>query len=530
MIERAIENWLTNTNERNYQTPFCQTLMVRGHTVLYRSRHRPMEQGKDIITTDNSGNFYAYQLKTGDIDLTTWRNIRGEIEELIQLPIIHPSVPKGADYRSYLVCNGEITDEVRIQIDQINEDNARQQRHYSYLDVITFHKLLGLFVDAQRGFLPNSLEDYDAFLRLHLSDGRDFIDKAALSQFFTGSVLISSVNRNSDRVHAVSSSVVLMGHLLKPYQEAENHFALFEAWGLLAAAIVKYAASQDLKTGWQDSFNLAFEEAVANLQRLKEETLTRTDFLEGDPMGDGGDMYRGRLTTVLGAIAALELHLLCEGKSDKPDERVVDLIVSNWDRLWLWGDSAIPFLLNIAWVLEKAGHSTLTLKALDTLLMSILLSNSSDHGKAAPLASPYYSLSQVLETHYSLVDEAIDFGSFAGDSYCLDVVIQTIARRELRYLLDPHWRKASHIHLQAFVPDRLEDYFSWHVDEGKNTSYFLPQTQSWRDLVKESRQRSDGVLLRNQKILRLFTLIAPHRMTKETAAIIDPQMTMEEQT
>ena len=183
MIERAIENWLTNTNERNYQTPFCQALMVCGHAVLYRSRHRPMEQGKDIITTDGLGQFHAYQLKTGDIDLTTWRNIRGEIEELIQLPIVHPSVSKDAGHRSYLVCNGEITDEVRIQIDQINEDNARQQRHYSYLDVITFHRLLGLFVDAQRGFLPKSLEDYDAFLRLHLSDGRDFIDKAALSQF-----------------------------------------------------------------------------------------------------------------------------------------------------------------------------------------------------------------------------------------------------------------------------------------------------------------------------------------------------------
>ena len=217
MIERAIENWLTNTNERNYQTPFCQALMVRGHTVLYRSSHRPMEQGKDIITTDGPGQFHAYQLKTGDIDLTTWRKIRGEIEELIQLPIVHPSVPKDAGHRSYLVFNGEITDEVRFQIDQINEDNIKKRRQYSYLDVITFPQLLEIFVDAQREFLPNSIEDFDAFLRLYLSDGRDFIDKEALSQFLTGSVLISNVKRDSDRIHAISSSVVLMSHLLKPY-------------------------------------------------------------------------------------------------------------------------------------------------------------------------------------------------------------------------------------------------------------------------------------------------------------------------
>ena len=321
-----------------------------------------------------------------------------------------------------------------------------------------------------------------------------------------------------------------MGHLLKPYQESENHFALFEAWGLLAAAIVKYAASQDLNSGWQESLDLAFEEAIANLQRLKEETLLGQSSLWGDPMGDGGSMYQGRLTTVLGAIAVLELHLLCEGISDKPDERVIDLIAGNWDRLWLWGDSAIPFLLNIAWVLEQAGHSTLTLKALDTLLTSILLSNSIDHGEATPLASPYYSLSQVLQTRYGLADEAIEFGSFAGDSYCLEVVIQAIARRELRHLLDPHWRKATNIHVQAFVPDQEEDYFSWHVTEGKNTSYFLPQTQSWRDLVKESWQRSAQVLLNHHRILRLFTLIAPHRMTKETAAILDPFMSAEDRT
>ena len=525
MIERAIENWLTNTNERNYQTPFCQALMVRGHIVLYRSRHRPMEQGKDIITTDGSGQFHAYQLKTGDIDLNTWRKIRGEIEELIQLPIVHPSVPKDAGHRSYLVCNGEITDEVRLQIDQINEDNIRKGRQYSYLDVIMSPKLLEIFIEAQREFLPNSIEDLDAFLKLYLSDGRDFIDKSALSQFLTGSVLISNAKRDSDRIHAVSSSVVLMGHLLKPYQEKDNHFALFEAWGLLAALIVQYAESQNLREGWPESFNLAFEEAVANLHQLKDETLRRTDFLEGDPMGDGGPMYSGRLTTVLGALAVLELCLLHEGTSDKPDERVVDLIVSNLNRLWVWGESAVPFLLNIAWMLEKAGHSTKAEGIFERLFTAILQSNVGEYGAAVPLPSPYYTLSQALETMYGFADDAIDLGSFAGTSYCIEVVIQAIARRELRHLLQSNWRKTTHIHVQVFVPERAEDYFSWHVTDGKNTSYFLPQTQSWRSLVEESRQRSDGFLLCNQKILRLFTLIAPHRMTKETAAIVDPYMT-----
>ena len=505
--------------------------MVRGHKVLDRSQHRPMEQGKDIITIDDSGKFHAYQLKTGKIDLPTWRKIRGEVDELIQLPIVHPSVSKDAGHRSYLVCNGEITDEVRIQIDQRNEDNTRKGRQYSYLDVITFPQLLKIFVDAQKKFLPNSIEDFDAFLRLHLSDGCDFIDKAALAQFLTGSVLISNTKRDSDRIHAVSSSVVLLGHLLKPYQEKENHFALFEAWGFLAAFIVKYAESQNLTAGWQESFDLAFGEAISNLQRLKEETLSRTGFLEGNQMGDGWLMYRGRLTIVLGALAVLELHLLSEGLSEGVDNRVVDLIASNLTKLWLWGDSAVPYLLNIVWMLEKASHFAMAQGLLGSLFAAILQSNSGErinpeeNYEEFPLPSPYYSLSEILETRYGISDDAIDLRSFAGDSYSLEVLIQAIARRELRDLLEPNWRRATHIHVQAFIPDQEEDYFSWRVDEGKNIGYFLRRTQSWRSLVEESRQRPDGFLRRNQKILCLFTLIAPQRLTKEAAVLVDPCMT-----
>jgi hypothetical protein len=46
MIESVIANWLTKTNERNYQIPYCQVLLSKGQRVLYVSTHRPMEQGR----------------------------------------------------------------------------------------------------------------------------------------------------------------------------------------------------------------------------------------------------------------------------------------------------------------------------------------------------------------------------------------------------------------------------------------------------------------------------------------------------
>ena len=524
MIERAIENWLINTNERNYQTPFCQALMVQGHTILYNSRHGPMEEGKDIVTVDKEGQFHAYQLKTGNINLRVWRDIQGEIDELVRIPIVHPSVPMGSGYKSYLVCNGEINDEVRFRITQINEDNVRKQRNYSYLNVITSGQLFEVFIEAQKGFLPGNLEGFEAFRRLQLSDGADFIDKDALSCFLTKYALSAKIKGKSNRINAVSSSVVLLSHLLKPHQDKENHFALFEAWGLLAASIVNFAISQNLETGWWDSFELAFEEAVDNLQRLAADALGREDLLEGDLFGDGGLMYRGRLTTILGSVALLDVHRINENNATKPDTRIVDLIVENYDNIWIWGESAIPFVLNIVWLLESAGLNTEAERALGNILDSILQSNSQRSEEICPLAPPYCSLSWVLESIYGFSGNPTDLVSSPGITYSLDVVIQTIARRELRHLLEPNWREATHIHQQQFVPDYTEDYFSWHLDRGKNVSYFLRQKQGWANMVEHSRQPKNGVLLRFKKLLHMFTLIAPHRLNPTTAGIIDPYM------
>ncbi len=123
MIERAIENWLINTNERNYQLPFCQILLKKGHNILYVSKHRPLEQGKDIISVDNNGKKIAYQLKTGNIGISYWRRIQGEIVDLVSLPVKHPSIGKKVNHNSFLVTNGEISDEVRTRISDFNDDN-----------------------------------------------------------------------------------------------------------------------------------------------------------------------------------------------------------------------------------------------------------------------------------------------------------------------------------------------------------------------------------------------------------------------
>jgi hypothetical protein len=530
MIERAIENWLINTNERNYQSAFCQVLMNNGHKVIYISTHGQMEQGKDVITVDKSGNYCAYQLKTGNIDLRVWREIKGEVQELIELPIVHPSVSKKKLHKSYLVTNGELTDGVRIQIGQINEDNRLKGRRYSYLEVINGQTLLKEFVDAQGKFIPKELEEIQLFLELFLSDGSGFIDKGKLFNLFNETIFDLSSKRKSDYLNAVYSSIVICAYITKPFQLKNNYFSLFEAWTCLGACILRLAYSKGLKRkDWYPSFELVMSEIFRNLDALKEETLGRKDFLEGSGYGDGGLIYRSRATIVLGTLAALEVNYKHQNKDYKMDERILELITYSVDGrvgdehlLFLWGESAFPYFLNLINYLEIVGQSAKAIELLVGIYDNILQLNGprKDFGL---LPNPYYSVYEILSLSTLGVPNDIDFSHFSGSSYLLKALVHMIARRDGRRILEVSWRPLTHMQMQEFIPDHEEDFFAWRTNEGLNHSEFPISTQSWKVLKEEAFDPTNTPqILREQKdFLRFFTLVCPHRINHITCRILD---------
>ncbi len=526
MIERAIENWLTNTNERNYQVAFCQVLLKKGHKVIYVSSHRPMEQGKDIVTIDSNGGYCAYQLKTGKIDLKEWRKISGQVRELIELPIVHPSVDKTKVHKSFLVTNGEIIDEVRIQIDQINEDNQRKGRGYSYLEIINGQTLLKEFIDAQGKFIPQELKDFDLFLKLFLADGTDFLPKDKYFSFFNNTVFKDTPGQKSDAINAISGSIIITTYLLNPYQIRKNYYALFEAWTSLAACIVRYAQRTGLrKEDWIDSFNLAVSEIVRNLLLLKDETLKRKDFLEGDSLGDGWLVYRARATIVFGALATLELYRHKTDKEYIQDNRLLELIKSNINMLWLWGESALPHFFGLIKYLELCGEYEVARSLLNALFLGVISSNAPR--VSVSLANPYYSvnavLEAVLEAMLGIDIEKIDFSQFSGSSYTLEAIISMIARRNEKELLKKNWRQLSHIAFKEFKPDKVEDTFAWLTREGSNHVELPKATQSWAELVKEANDLNGvpDLYLQYSDLLRFFILVCPHRTNKLVIRALD---------
>lgn len=523
MIAKAIENWLTNTNERNYLTPYCEVLLQKGHRIINISKHAVLEQGKDLITINANGEFCAYQLKTGDINIVEWRKIYGEIIELIEIPISHPSFNKKSNYKSFLVTNGEITDAVRTQINQINESNLIKNRNCSYLDIINGKTLLKEFIDSQN-FFPKEVEDFDSFLNIYLSEGEDFLEKDKFFNFFTEIIFKKDLSKTEATI-AINSSIIINSYLLKQYQIKNNYFSLFEAWILLASCIITFAKAKKLQyKKYISSFLLAFEESLNNLSNLKNETLERKDFLEGDIIFDGGFIYDARVTLLLGSLSAFELYSLKKIKNE--DDAIITLIKNNIDRLAYWGESAFPLFFYIIKYLEIKNEIELADRTLNRVFSQTLALNTYK-GDIGLIPNPYYNINDILINYVNKLlkfeKESIDFNQFAGGSYVLESIVTLLSKRNKKELLTKFWRQISHFNLYEFEFDRIDNYFTYRSKKGSLAFKYFNETQSWNELVGFTNNYEDvpSILKENTELLLFFIIVCPHRVNSKAIKLLD---------
>lgn len=175
-------NWLTSASERSFQIPFCQLLSTQGEQLLYIATHGPFEKGKDVITRAPSGRLRGYQLKGGDIKSAEWREIKGQINNLVEMPIKLPSIQGNEWHEPFLVTNGRIEDTV---LDYINTENEGWRMRQFPFPLRTLEKsaLVHQFTEVHGSFLPKESRDFRAMLSLVLRDGRAPLAKAQFSAF-----------------------------------------------------------------------------------------------------------------------------------------------------------------------------------------------------------------------------------------------------------------------------------------------------------------------------------------------------------
>ena len=511
MIERAIENWLINTNERNYQVPFCQVLISQGHEILYISPHGALEFGKDIISIDKDANIHAYQLKTGNISLSVWDTIHREVmQDLVNTACDHPNIDKKKPHISHLVTNGNIDDNVFQRIDKVNKTTT----NFSKLETINKDQLLKYFIEAQGGFIPKSFEEFQEFLSFFQLKGNEFFPKKKFFMFFKNQVL-QTAKQKSNVLNGIFASVILTSYLLKNFQEKKNHFAQFEAWTVLyftLAGFIEEEKQSDKKV--DKTLKLIKETILEILNELCKEFVNKDNLLEGAPFGDGDLVYRARVTIVLGLICCNKYYY-----NTNSDEVIQKKVVENLKYVWFWGESSFPYVLSIIKYLEKKELFDSSSPIINTVLEGILNHNGF-RNKEQAFPNPYYDINTIFESVFC--NKPIDYKQFKASSYILNPLIEIIARRNLKPLLEKNWRKLSHIQINKFIADKDYELFYYWNKKGINYSNFSQQMQSWKELQNVSKTKISNHLLEKYRgELPLFLLVYPHRISEDIIKYID---------
>lgn len=522
MIERLLENWLTNTHERAYMVSFCQLLLSKGYSLLYISPHGMEEAGKDIITRNKQGKLEAFQLKTGDIGLAEWRSIFGEIEELIKQPIQHPSVQKTEKFQCFIVTNGRIKDPVRTRITEQNNVNWREKRK-TELKYIDRDQLLADYLANYGKFIPTELNDFKSFLEFYLADGSDMFPKEKFTDFLLNFFsLNSTIPTTSKATNLIASSVIITSYCLHPWSVKKNYIAEIEGWVCLMASILGLVTKTNLdKKYWQSSLQLVEQAIEAQLSELLNELRKRKHLVEGNWPTDG-IVYSARTSLVLGFISAYPLYrqLKKEVLDVDTEKEIVNLSVSFENKMQFWGESCLPLFFSYYWLNEKYRRIVPAVTRLAELFRALVDTKTYPEPNGWP--NPYYGIEQSLRL---LTDFDKSKEYFCGQPYSLMTLIETVTRRNARKFLESNWRRISHIQHLEFVPEFKWQFFLWKSPTGVLTSIFPNQTQSWKELRKQSFSEEYGrlpeILIENPHLLLLFTIVYPHRFTSEVALLLE---------
>lgn len=522
LLERVIENWLTSVNERQYQLPFCQVLAARGETILYISSHGPFEKGKDVITSTADGAIHAYQMKKGDIGLREWRDIQGEVENLIELAIEISGRAPVTEFVPYLVTNGEFTDPVIEQIRVANLSRHNRGTH-NELRTIARGELFGMFRDAHGAYLPRELADFRTFLELILHDGSAPAAKETAALLFEHLIPndLTSIS-HLDVARAATSIALLTAYISGPAVLAANHWSVFEYWVLAGCYVLYLPAKAGRAEAACDSvFGMCEMAAESALLALAEECKNRANFVQGIPLDDGA-IYRARMTILLGLICALDLSLLVRGKPREHSLIAERLLMDRLKETIFWGESATPFYWMCMLVAEQHCNSTLA-EGLAIRLVKDTCEANGDSAKGRGFPNPYYSAEDALRIAHRF--DQMNDEQFVGRSYSVLALTHFLARRLRRQALASLWHGITRLGLVDYIPASAAEWFRWESKEGVLNSHLVDEPQSWAVL----RTRAKGTatdslpraLLTRPAFLLWYVLVYPHRFTPTTARVID---------
>jgi len=535
MHERLLEGWLDSASEKSYQTPFCQMLAGKGHTVIHSTRHCALEFGKDILTIDDDDVPCAYQLKGnpgGRLSLREFQKIQGQLVQLVTQPIVFPDGRSRGNHKSYLVTNGEAEEEVHRAIDDLNRTFEKQGAVGAPLNLITRGTLLDWSKDLGTSLWPSEIEDIDKLLNLLVWNGNDQFPEQEIHDLL---VPLLGLSPGDARLNAaalkrrITSAAIITSVSLRNFTLKNNHFAELKAWIIYSYYSIAACGKHDrsYKRNAEMAVTIAEEAIFDCLADLCEEISERSEkiggelpdylLIEGVALTDN-IAYRGRFNLI---VSLLSLYWFwCEERgwpSEKQKEFVERYMPSDFKKHLLWGEAAIPQYLVFLWYLrakEKGPKPDYMLKG----LLDGIISMNTNH-ETPGLASPYYTYEDYvrhnLQSLLGLKEDPYQGDSFHDKSYFTEGLMHLLVRTNLKGACKEVWPAFSKLGLSHFNPEKDWQYCLWRCEEGEEIMLQPPLTKEWADLVHEARDATcKGVpdpLKKHKYLLMLWTIIFPYR-------------------
>jgi hypothetical protein len=518
--EKLVEHWLTNVNELSYQIPFCEVLVAKGFDVVHVSTHGRGEHGKDIVARSRSGRLYTFQLKGGDIGLSEWRAIRGEVEELVQLPVRIPGVSETERPTPFLVTNGEIRGDALESIVRYRDE--WEAKGAPRLRVISRRTLLRYFLDAQARFLPTGLVDFRRFVELFVADFHERLPRDKFA-FLLENILGSAPAKTPTKAtRALAGLAVIASYVAEQYERAHNFIAAAEAWTMTASAVVHVAERDQLApTVYEPVLVLLGVALDRNLDSFVGEAFASRDlgvgrYLLAEPM-----VYGVRVSLTFGwlSAAAHRARLLDRVEPDAHSAR--ELIKREFSGLRFAGEVDWPTVLLLALYAERILNSN-EAEALLSAWIRMILAQNGESGTGVP--SPYWNQQRVLELMNGMLAPS-ELEEFRGHSYTLASALDMMVRRMRRQLMRQVWPQSTELHWCDFQPDNVADVFVWNVATGALRSEAPTLTASWSAWRESSgllqQAQIPSVLRRHPEWLPVFLMTYPHRANRALSAFAE---------
>jgi hypothetical protein len=274
------------------------------------------------------------------------------------------------------------------------------------------------------------------------------------------------------------------------------------------------------ESDWKPSFDLAKDASKECLVALSNECLKPRAFV---PLENEFDDYtRARNLILAGVLCITHLIGLAQRIDQDVAKKRLEMLVEN-ERLFPWGEGAVPHLLAIQWYAEGRALPVDAIPLLMSVISSLCERNnkrSEDEHFPPPLVSPDEVLAQLFSNEIPKEPNRRSPGTWS-----LESLVDFFARRNHRRFLSDAWSLLSRLDLMSFQPQPAIDGLLWQSPEGHEAVRQLDMEQSWSVLVERARKDRSQILpeiLREDHDFALMFLLAyPHRLSRSLIGLLD---------